>query len=47
VQQVNGKAYWNDTLLGEFTSKPYRTLFYFGFEERHSDMSVSIGGNIV
>ena len=42
VQEISGKAYINDTLLTDFKSHPYKTLFYFGFEDRHPDMSVPL-----
>ena len=42
IEEVTGKAYVNDVLLADFKSDPYKTLFYFGFEERHPDMSVSL-----
>lgn len=42
IQEVSGKAYFNDALLADFKSEPYKALFYFGFEDRHPDMSVSL-----
>jgi len=42
VQETSGKAYSNDALLADFKSEPYKTLFYFGFDDRHPDMSDSL-----
>ena len=42
IHEVIGKAYFNDALLAGFKSDPYKALFYFGFEDRHPDMSVSL-----
>lgn len=42
VQEVSGKAFFNDALLADFKAEPYKALFYFGFEDRHPDMSVSL-----
>jgi non-specific serine/threonine protein kinase len=42
VKYTIGKTYSNDALLTDFRSDPYKTLFYFGFEDRHPDMSVSL-----
>ncbi len=42
VQETAGKAYTNDALLADFKAAPHKALFYFGFGERHSDMSQSL-----
>jgi non-specific serine/threonine protein kinase len=42
VQEISGKAYMNDALFADFKTEPYKTLFYFGFEDKHPDMSVSL-----
>lgn len=42
TQEISGKAYFDEALLADFKSSPYKTLFYFGFEDKHSDMSVSL-----
>jgi superfamily II DNA or RNA helicase len=41
-KEISDKAYFNEALLADFKSDPYKTLFYFGFEDRHPDMSVSL-----
>ncbi|MCL1965175.1 MAG: DEAD/DEAH box helicase [Firmicutes bacterium] len=42
TQETSGKAYFNDALLADFKSDPYKALFYFGFEDKHPDMSASL-----
>lgn len=42
TQETSGKAYFNDALLADFKAEPYKALFYFGFEDKHPDMSVSL-----
>lgn len=42
TQEISGKAYSNEALLADFKSQPHKTLFYFGFEDKHPDMSVSL-----
>lgn len=42
AQETSGQTYFNEALLAGYKSEPYKTLFYFGFEDRHPDMSVSL-----
>ena len=42
VQETSGKMYLNDALLTDFKAAPYKALFYFGFADRHPDMSASL-----
>jgi non-specific serine/threonine protein kinase len=42
IQETSGKGYCNDRLLADFNAEPYKALFYFGFEDRHPDMSASL-----
>lgn len=42
IQEISGKAYFNEALLAGFKSRPYKILFYLGFEDKHPDMSVSL-----
>ena len=42
AQESSGKTYFNEALLADYKSEPYKALFYFGFEDRHPDMSVSL-----
>ncbi|MDR1688367.1 MAG: DEAD/DEAH box helicase [Clostridiales bacterium] len=42
TQETSAKTYYNETLMSGFASNPYKTLFYFGFEDNHPDMSVSL-----
>ena len=42
MQEVSGKAYTNDALVANFKLEPYKSLFYFGFDDKHPDMSVSL-----
>jgi len=42
TQETSGKAYRNDALMSDFKAEPYKALFYFGFEDKHPDMSVSL-----
>lgn len=42
TQEIRGKGYDHIELLTDFAKAPYKTLFYFGFADEHSDMSVSL-----
>ena len=42
IQETSGKAYLNDAFLSDFKLDPYKALFYFGFEDKHPDMSFSL-----
>ena len=42
TQETSGKAYFNDALLADFRSEPYKAMLYFGFEDKHPDMSESL-----
>ncbi|KOY83638.1 DEAD/DEAH box helicase [Lysinibacillus macroides] len=42
TQEIRGKGYDHTELLTDFAKAPYKTLFYFGFADEHSDMSVSL-----
>jgi len=42
VQETSGKFYYNEKLLSDYKSDPYSALFFFGFEDRDPDMSVSL-----
>jgi len=42
AQETSGKAYFNETLLTDFKAEPYKALLYFGFEDRHPDLSESL-----
>ncbi|MCL2747629.1 MAG: DEAD/DEAH box helicase [Oscillospiraceae bacterium] len=42
TQETSGKTYFNEAFLADFNAAPYKALFYFGFEDRHPDMSVSL-----
>ena len=42
LQELSKKAYFNSALLTDFKLDPYKALFYFGFEDKHPDMSVSL-----
>ena len=42
AQETSGKSYFNEELLTNFKAAPYQSLFYFGFEDKHPDMSESL-----
>lgn len=42
TQETSGKAYYYEALLADFKAEPCKALFYFGFEDRHPDMSASL-----
>ena len=42
VKETAGKAYLNEKLLADFRADPRKTVFFFGFEDRHPDMSESL-----